>query len=187
MGAGVEPQGRRDGRVPGRIVVGIAAPLAIIGLAYGLWWISDRLLYVGPLDRAAFGWAVVVPVWITAPVAAGFAWCRLAARERFLAAVVVGATISGAAATLFWRAVAYPDCQYPIRTPGEWIVSSLIVGLSIGGGLVVSGLLASRLAQARRPWRAAGAAAGIEILMIFVAILVVGVGLAGPACGRPPA
>ncbi len=60
-----------------RYVAAVLVPLALVGLAYVLWWISDRLLYVGPLDRAAFGWVVVVPVWIAAPVAAGFVWRTL--------------------------------------------------------------------------------------------------------------
>ena len=38
-----------------RIVVGAVLPLVVAGIAYLLWWISDRILYVGPLDRAAFG------------------------------------------------------------------------------------------------------------------------------------
>ena len=54
-----------------RIVVGAVLPLAVAGIAYLLWWISDRLLYVGPLDRAALGWVVVIPTWIAAPAVAG--------------------------------------------------------------------------------------------------------------------
>ncbi|MBA2373099.1 MAG: hypothetical protein H0V74_02700, partial [Chloroflexi bacterium] len=44
-----------------RVAWGTAVPLALVALAYALWWLSDRLGYIGPLDRAAFGWAVVIP------------------------------------------------------------------------------------------------------------------------------
>jgi hypothetical protein len=37
-------------------VVSIGAPLAGAAAAYLLWWISDRLLVIGPFDRAAWGW-----------------------------------------------------------------------------------------------------------------------------------
>lgn len=59
------------------LALGVAASLATVALGYALWSVSDRLLYIGPLDRAAFGWAVVVPVWALAPVAAALAWRRL--------------------------------------------------------------------------------------------------------------
>ena len=42
-----------------RLAIAMLTPLVGVALAYGLWWISDRLLYIGPLDRATFGWLVV--------------------------------------------------------------------------------------------------------------------------------
>ncbi len=64
------------GPVPGqaiRLGLGIAAPFGVVALAYALWWISDRLLYIGPFDRVSFGRAVVVPVWVMTAVVAGAA------------------------------------------------------------------------------------------------------------------
>jgi hypothetical protein len=77
----VEANGASAGRNPARFLVAAAAPLAIVALAYALWWISDRLLDIGPLDRAAFGWAVVIPIWLAAPIVAGFIWSRLSRLE----------------------------------------------------------------------------------------------------------
>lgn len=188
MIARMEPVGGPTGRLPVRVVLGVAAPLAVAAFAYALWWISDRLLYVGPLDRAALGWAVVIPVWVAAPVAAGFAWHRLTPRSSLLAAVLVGATISAAAAALFWQAVANPACEYgAIDTPGDWVLPSLIVGGVIGGGLAGSGLFASKIVREGRPWRAVVLGAGAEVFTVFAAILVAGVMLTGPGCQRPPA
>lgn len=182
-----EPVGDRAGRLPVRFILGVAVPLAVVSLAYSLWWLSDRLLYIGPLDRAAFGWAVVIPVWITAPIAAAFSWRLLPQRATVLAAVVVGTAIGGVAATLFWRAVAYPNCEYgAARTPGDWIVPSLTLGVVVGGGVAVSGLLASKVVREGRPWRAFVVGAGAEVAMVAAAILVSGLMLMGPGCQRPP-
>ena len=108
-------------------------------------------------------------------------------RGAILAAVLVGSAICGIAATLFWRAVAYPDCAYgAVRTPNDWIVPSLALGLVIGGGVAVSGLVASKFVREGRPWRAVVLAAGSEVVMVFAAIVVGGLMLMGPGCQRPP-
>ena len=83
-----------------RYVVAVVVPRALAGLAYVLWWISDRRPYVGPLDRAAVGWVVVVPVWIAAHVAAGFVWRTLDRRTTLVIAALVGTVIGAAAALL---------------------------------------------------------------------------------------
>ncbi len=175
-----------SGEEPGRFALGIAVPLALVALAYALWWLSDRLLYVGPLDRAAFGWAVVIPVWLASPVATGFAWQGLTSRASSIAAVVVGTIIAAVAAVLFWQSVAYPDCAYgATHAPDDWLLPSLVLGAVIGGGLAISALLASRFVRQGRPWRAVFLGAGAEIVMVFAAILV-GMTLLGPGCQRPP-
>jgi hypothetical protein len=182
-----EPIDSRSGGLPGRLALGIAVPLALVALAYALWWVSDRLLYIGPLDRATFGWAVVVPVWLAAPVAAGFAWRGLASRARNIAALLVGAVVAGVAAVLFWQSVAYPDCAYgATHTPTDWILPSLVLGVVIGGGLAVSALVTSAFVRQSRPWLAAVLGAGTEFVMVFAAILVAGMVLLGPGCQRPP-
>lgn len=165
----------------------VAAPVAVVALTYALWWISDQLLYVGPLDRAAFGWAVVIPVWVSTPVVAGFAWHGLTRRDSRVAALVVGAVISGVTAILYWQAVAYPPCEYgATRAPGDWVLPSIVIGVVVGGGLAVSGLLATSQVRSGHRWRAAILGAGAELGMVFVAILTAGIILIGPGCQRPP-
>lgn len=182
-----EPVGDMTGRLPVRFLLGVAVPLAVASLAYALWALSDRLLYIGPFDRAAFGWLVIVPVWMSAPIAAAYSWRLLPQRATVLAAVVVGSAIGAAAATLFWRAVAYPDCESgAARMPGDWIMPSLTLGSVVGGGVAVSGLLASKIVREGRPWRAVVVGAGTEGAMVAAAILVSGLILMGPGCQRPP-
>jgi hypothetical protein len=170
-----------------RLGFAVATPLAVIALAYALWSISDRLLYIGPLDRATFGWTVVVPVWVSAPIAAGLAWGRLAVREGLVAAIVVGTAISIAAAALFWQAVAYPACDYgAVRAPTDWVPPSLLVGMVVGAGVAASGLVAAAFVRAGRPWRAAALGGGAELTLLFVAILTAAAVLTVPVCQRPP-
>lgn len=169
------------------LALGVAAPLATVALAYALWSVSDRLLYIGPLDRAAFGWAVVVPVWALAPVAAAFAWRRLTSRGIAVAAAAVGLIVGGAAAALLWSALAIPDCQFgAIRSPAELVLPSLVIGLVIGTGLSAAGLLSATLLRGGHPWLASAAGAGSGLALVFVALFVASVVLPGPSCQRPP-
>jgi len=169
------------------LALGIAAPLATVALAYALWSVSDRLLYIGPLDRAAFGWAVVVPVWTIAPVAAAFAWRRLSPRRTAVAAAALGLIISFAAAALLWSAFAFPNCQFgAIRSPIEVVPPSVIVGLIIGFGLAAAGLLSATLLRRGHPWRASAAGAGSGLALVFVALFAATVVLLAPSCQRPP-
>jgi hypothetical protein len=184
----VDPIDSRRRDRPGRFALGVAVPLALVALAYAQWWISDRLLYVGPLDRATFGWAVVIPVWLAAPVAAGFAWRGLGSRTRNAAALVLGLVVAFVAAALFWQSVAYPNCEYgATHTPAEWILPSLVLGAVIGGGLVASALVTSAVGRQGRPWFAVVVGAGVELVLVFAAIVTAGIMLAGPGCQRPPA
>jgi hypothetical protein len=169
------------------LALGIAAPLAIVALAYALWSVSDRLLYIGPLDRAAFGWAVAVPVWALAPVAAAFAWRRLTPRGTAVAAAALGLIVSGVAAALLLSALAFPNCQYgAIRSPIEVVPPSVIVGLVIGFGLAAAGLLSVALLRGGHPWRASAAGAGLGFALVFVTLIAAAVVLLGPSCQRPP-
>jgi hypothetical protein len=166
----------------------VAAPIAVAALAFVLWVISDHLLYVGPLDRATFGWAVVIPVWAAAPLTAGIAWVSLSASARRLAAAICALAIGGVAAVLFWQAAAFPACQYgAVRGPAEWLVPSIALGAVIGGGFSVSGLAAVTQVRAGRRWHALMIGAGTQVAVVFVAILFVVSLWAGGGCQRPPA
>jgi hypothetical protein len=183
----VDPVGRPGGSLSLGFVTGVAAPLAVAVAAYALWWVSDRLLYVGPLDRAAFGWAVVIPLWLGAPVTAAFAWKRFTSRDSIIATGFLAAIVGVAAAILFWQSVSVPDCEFgAIRSLGDWVVPSMILGALVGGGLGISAVLASRVVQSGRRWQGAVIGASTEAVMVVVAILVAGLTLMGPGCQRPP-
>ncbi len=186
---GVMAGSRSGGRAVLHLATAIVAPLVLLVIAYALWWISDRLPYIGPLDRAAFGWIVVMPIVFLSPVVAGFAWRTLDRRETAIAVAAFTIVIAALAAALFWRSVANPACQWPVRSPGDWILPSAFTGILIAGGLALSGIVSMRLWCRGRPILAVVAGAGTQIAMTFLAIVVIGVAfLAGPGCSPyPPA
>lgn len=169
-----------------RLGPAISPPLFLGALAYGLWMLSDRLGYIGPFDKATFGWSVVIPVWLATPVVAAFAWRSLSDAGRDRAALLVGLMIAVAATFLLFEAVAYPNCDTgPLREPIGWLIPSALVGLAIGGGLAISALAAARPARDGHLWRAVFVGAGTELAMVFLAILIATAFLIGPACQRP--
>lgn len=169
-----------------RVAIATLVPLEGAALAYGLWWISDRLLYIGPLDRAQFGWLVVVPIWSLTPVAAAYAWRTLDSRDSAVTAGAVGVILAGASGVLFWSASAFPSCAFgAVRTPGEWVIPSVIVGLVIGGAFASACLGATAVARRARRWAVLLVGAGSAFALVFVAILVAAPFLMGGGCQRP--
>lgn len=168
--------------------LGVVVPLAVIALAWALFTVSDRLLYIGPLDRARFGWGVVIPIWMGAPVVAGFLWRDLTVSRAAVAAMVVGATVTLFAAVLLWQGVSSPqeDCENVIRQPIDYLAPSIVVGLVIGAGVAANGLFTRSILLRGRRWRAVLFGAGIAFALVFGAILVASwVQLWAFSCGRP--
>jgi len=127
-----------------RVALGVAVPLGVLVLAYALWHYSDLVGYVGPLDKASFGWVVVAPVWLLAPLAAGWTWRELTPPASALAKVIVGAIVTTVATVLFWIAVTEPACEFGPRTPSTgWMAPSILIGLLVGSGLVAGGSFAA--------------------------------------------
>ena len=173
---------------PWRSALRAAAPLVAVALAYGSWWVSDRLGSVGPLDRAAFGWVVVVPMWLAAPVVAGFSWRTFPWRTCVELAIAFGGLIGLVTATVFWQAVSFPvhGCETaPIRSTTDWLLPSLTLGAVVGGGFAASSLYATRAAWTGRAWRVVAVGAGVEIALGLFAILVATAIVFGGGCQRP--
>ena len=171
-----------SGRAPGNTLA-LGAPLAVVGIAAALWLISDLLVQVGPLDRATFGWAVVVPLWATAPFAAAIAWRRLSSRTRRLAAFACGLIVGIPVSILVWQAVAFSACA-PARQPQDWIPSAMLLGGIVGGGFAVNNLLASDHARAGQMWRALAIGAAGQLAIIGLGSVLT-FGLFYGLCQRP--
>jgi len=166
----VESGSSRAGSV--KVALGVALPLLNAGLAYGLWWISDQLIVIGPLDRASFGWIFVVPLWLSTPVIAGFTWRSLSSRQAKLAAVIVGVCVSGATALAYWQSMGVPfDCGFGIVTPAvDFLPGTVFVGILVGAGLALDGLLVDGLARAGVRWWAVVIGIGVEGVLVTVAL-----------------
>lgn len=170
----------------GRVIGAVVVPIAAIALVFLLWSISDRLLYVGPVDRAAFGWIVVVPLFALTPLSAVVVWRGLNGFERTIAAIVVGVTIGGGATTLFWLSVASQGCEFgAVRTPAEWLVPSVVVGLVVGGGFAVTALGATSALRRFGWWPSTAAGAGAAMALIVVAMAVAATFIMSGGCLRP--
>ena len=164
----------------------VAGPVAVVAAAYGLWRVSDQLQYVGPLDRATFGWLVVIPVLLAAPVAAAIAWRRLGRRDTVAAALAVGGVVALAAAFLLWRSLAESACTTaPTRTPTEVILPSLVTGILVGISVSGGGVVAAALLRRGRRLVAVATAVGVDVLALATALVVFAILMGGPACQRP--
>jgi hypothetical protein len=179
----VADDGPRGGSI-GRVVV-LAAPLLVVGLAAILWLTSNQLLYIGPLDRATFGWLVVVPLWAAAPFAAGIAWRNLTARARATAAGICALVIGAPVAFLLWQEAAFANCQFgSTQVPLAWWTPAIVLGVVFGGGFGVNALVATGQVRDGHRWRAFAVAAIGQVAVAFTAAVLTFVMFFG-LCQRP--
>jgi len=183
----VDIERRRPGAGP--LLIAISAPLALFALAYTLWAISDRLLYIGPLDRAAFGWIVVVPITCAAPGIAGLIWARFAIGARLVAAVTVGGAIAVVSGVLLALAADYVDCA-PVSSWTDSLPRAMTVGAIIGIVTAVSALaaasVASGLTGVRRILAATAVGGFIAFFGLFLAMITFGMVFPALSCAPVP-
>jgi len=187
--AAVDPAqagGQRAGNA--KVALGVGLPLLFTAAAYCLWWISDQLVVIGPVDRATFGWIVVVPLWLLAPVVAGFSWTTFSAPETRLAALIVGATVAAGTALVYWQSIGTPfDCGFGTVTPPiDFLPQTLFVGVIVGGGLALDGLLVARLVRLGVRWWAVIVGVLTELLMLALAFIAILATWEGHTCFLPP-
>jgi hypothetical protein len=118
------------------------------------WAISDRLLWIGPLDRAAFGWLVVIPLLVlTTPVAAD-SWDGLDRRGRKAAGLALGASVAAVVATMLAGDRIAVDCQFgpALVGPVEVVVRSLVAG-AVSGGAQVAAVLITQQVRPRKSFQ----------------------------------
>ena len=169
------------------LIRAIAIPLVVLGLAFLLWKISDRLLVIGPFDRATFGWLVVIPLWLAAPIVAGVAWRSMPDGVVHVAAVVVGLALAVASGWLFRKAIAFPACDFgPRLTPAELVVPTGIVGLVLGGGIAGAGLVTRYGLRRYTPVPAIGLGVIASVVALVVTFFVAITAFGDKGCQRPP-
>lgn len=135
------------------------APILIVA-AIAVWAISDRMLSIGPFDRAQIGWAVVVPLFLLAPAAAGLAARWTSTRSAMLVATGIAMALGGLIVltlSLTWTRI---GCQ-PVGQ-AEAALQAIPTGLAAGlGFLAAAGAAVSRLGDGPRMAIVAGVVVGI--------------------------
>jgi hypothetical protein len=173
-----------------RIAIALIGPLALLGVAHGLSRLSNDLLWIGPLDRAALGWLIVVPVWALAPVAGGFALQFVGTRGSAGISLLLAVVVTLPAALLTWQEVAFPACPYGAsRGPEELVAPAAAIGAMVGFGLGAACFVASEGLRNGSRQAAIVAGAAIHLAASGIAVYAASAGLfsiLGPACQRPP-
>lgn len=162
-------QAERPVSRPTDLLVAIAIPLALLALAYALWAISDRLLWIGPFDRAAFGWTFVAPLSWLAPGIAGLAWSRMPRGRQVAATLVVGGIVALVSGVLLANGIDFANCA-PVTSIAEVLPASLAIGVVIGLGPALGALAAARVAGPMSGLSRVAAAVVIGGLIGFVGL-----------------
>jgi len=170
---------RRPGRIDWRLAIGPA--LVVVGLT--LLKVSDELVFIGPFDRAQFGWAVPIPLLMLAPAAIGLA-ARTSGVEAARAAATVTGLILGVPVGIgLFVSMRQVGCdQYPDTL--AILFASVPVPLVLGLGWAAAGRFAIRFAD--RPILAVVAGVGGAILAGIAMILAWAAFFPGLSCAYVP-
>jgi len=127
----------------GRLLLG---PLVYAG-GIAVWWLSDRLLVIGPFDRAQIGWLLVVPMLALGPGLAGLAeavphLAQLSRRLALATAVITGVSVAAWIATNTTQVGCRPVTS-PLDVLWQSIVTGVLASLAFFGGYVVAAAQAS--------------------------------------------
>ena len=155
--------------------------LLVLGLV--LLKVSDVLVVIGPLDRAAFGWSVPVPMILLAPGAIGAAahWSGPGPARRV--AVFTGSVLGIAVGVAWIASTTQVQCD-PHPGPATVLLASLPVPVIIGTGWAAAGRFAVRFAD--RPALAVATGALGAILAGAVALVAWALLFPGLSCAYVP-
>jgi hypothetical protein len=162
------------------------APLLLL-LALAIWFVSDRLVTIGPFDRAQIEGLVVLPLLAIAPGAAALAGSGSSSPG--LARVVVGCV--SAAIALFVAiglaaTITFVDCR-PATGPLQVVPRTLPTALALGVGFAVSAAAARGPAARGRALVALVVGAAVWIVAAALGLFALFVSFPPLSCGTPPA
>jgi hypothetical protein len=144
------------------------APLALFLFVIGVWTAIDRLLYIGPFDRAQLGWAIAAPLTIAVPVVAAWAGGRLGRLGRPFLAVVLGIAAALAIGWPFWVQYASQCAAVGLPMPVASIAIVGVIGaLTMGGAVIAAGAAFDR----SRPRLALVVAALASVIVFAIGFL----------------
>ncbi len=180
---------QRDHAEPQRatgLALAVAAPLIAVATVYAVWWVSDRLVVIGPFDRATFGWLFVVPLLAIVPLVAGAAWRGLDHRSLRAVGWVAGLALAVAVAGWTGSTLAVRDCEFGSRgSAGDYMVWSSLVGLVAAAAFVTSGLLARERLRAGHSFQGLLVGAGAWLGGAWLAVMIAIAAGFATGCNRP--
>jgi hypothetical protein len=121
-------------RLDRRLLIGPA--LVVLGLV--LLKVSDVLLYIGPLDRAAFGWLIPVPMLLLAPGTIGVAARRSGPTAARRVALVTGLILGLAVGSAWFASSTQIGCDPQPDLTSVGVAGAVVAGAAM---LVAWGLL----------------------------------------------
>ena len=136
----------------------IGPGLVMVGL--GLLKLSDVLLYIGPFDRAQFGWSVPIPMLLLAPGAIGVAARRSGRPAARRVALVTGLLLGLAVGIVWFASTTQVGCN-PRPDLATRLLASLPIPLVLGVGWTLAGRLAIRFSDRPLLALSAGAAGAL--------------------------
>jgi len=161
----------------------LAGPAVFLG-AVLLGFVSNALVDIGPFERATFGWAIVVPLLLAAPLAAGLVGRGmdpgLARGGILVASVLVGI---GAVALLVVT-TDHVGCSGPLA-PIERVRVAAPVGLVAAAAYGLPGWIALRMRAGAIVASVIALAAGVVAWFGFLFALVIAYGV-GASCAYVP-
>jgi hypothetical protein len=162
------------------------APLLLL-LAVAVWFVSDRLVTIGPFDRAKIGWAVVVPLLALAPGAAALAGSG-STSPGLARRVVAGTSIVTVLFVVFVlaSAITFIDCR-PATGPLEVVPRTLPTAFVLGIGFAISAGAASGPALHGRRFVALVVGAAVWVVAAALGLFAFFVSFPPLSCGAPQA
>lgn len=182
---------RRPSGIGVRLIVGVAGPAALFAALFALWLASDRFVHIGPLDRGAFFWVVLLPLWCLSPAVAAWLWHWLGPDVVQPAAVLVGLGLAVVAGVILWYAgtADQSTCEFGPRTDAPGLIVPMGgLGVLIGTGWAFGALVATWQFAQRRIGRGFVFGFGLMLLHFIVAMFATGgVIMVAGGCNRPGA
>ena len=159
----------------------------LLALAVAVWFVSDRLIVIGPFDRAKIAWAVVVPLLAIAPGAA--ALTGSASTSQGLARLVVAGTSIATGLFIVFvlaAAITFVDCR-PVTGPLEVVPRTLPTAFVFGIGFAISAAAAWGPALRGRRLVALVVGAAVWIVVGALGLFALFVSFPPLSCGAPQA
>jgi hypothetical protein len=163
----------------------LAIAPALLVLGWVIWLVSDRLVIIGPFDRAQVEGVVVVPLLALAPGAAALAG-RRTGRPRLAGLVVAGVSIGVAVFVLIELAtsITFLECR-PVTSPVDVVPRVLAIAIVSGFGFAIPAAAAWGPAQAGRTLLALAVGAIVWMALSILAIGVFVVSFPALSCVPP--